>query len=140
MREVADIRLHGTTGEQPLQRFQREQLTLKAVVGRPPYVQVRELRRKVHTDLCIEVDTNHYSVPWRYIGEEVLVRVQAGELRILYAGLEIARHAESGQRRARIIDRRHYLGLVLPSLRHPPGGGELVRSLADYAQAAGGEA
>jgi hypothetical protein len=37
MREIADRRVHGTTGEVPLERFQRDEaLALKGLDGRPP--------------------------------------------------------------------------------------------------------
>ena len=57
MREIADLRVHGTTGEAPLVRFQREEAAaLKAVDGRPPFRQVRDLVRRVQADCAIEVD------------------------------------------------------------------------------------
>ena len=72
MREIADRRIHGTTGERPIDRFAREEAAaLQPLEGRAPFVQLRELQRRVQTDLCVEVDTNHYSVPWRLIGEWV---------------------------------------------------------------------
>ena len=48
MREIADVRMHGTTGEAPLLRFQRDEAAaLKPLGGRPPFRQVRELERRV---------------------------------------------------------------------------------------------
>ncbi len=76
MRTVADVRVHGTTGEPPLERFQRaEAAALRPLRDRPPFHWTRELTRQVHADGCVEVDTNHYSVPWRLIGETVTVRI-----------------------------------------------------------------
>ena len=44
MREVADLRIHGTTGEPPIARFERDEATaLRPLDGRPPFRQVREL-------------------------------------------------------------------------------------------------
>ena len=66
MREVADTRVHGTTGEAPIARFEREEAAaLRPLAGRPPFRQLRELTRRVQNDGCVDVDTNHYSVPWR---------------------------------------------------------------------------
>ena len=74
MREVADTRVHGTTGEAPIARFEREERqALRPLNGRPPFRQLRELTRRVQNDACVDVDTNHYSVPWRLIGAEVTV-------------------------------------------------------------------
>ncbi|HOX60224.1 MAG TPA: IS21 family transposase [Verrucomicrobiota bacterium] len=137
MREIADGRIHGTTGERPIDRFERERGALSPLAGRAPFVQVRELVRKVHTDLCVEVDTNHYSVPWRYIGEEVSVRIDGSTLMVHHGGQEIARHAVATGRRARIIDKAHLSGVSSLHLERPVRG-ELERPLSDYASAAGG--
>jgi hypothetical protein len=113
MREVADVRVHGTTGEPPLARFERDEAAaLKPLPSKAPFLQVRELARRVHTDACIELDTNRYSVPWRLIGESVSVLVAERQVRVLYAGQEVACHAQSPLRRASVIDRRHLVGIV----------------------------
>jgi hypothetical protein len=137
MREIADQRIHGTTGERPCDRFQLEREALKPLGGRPPFVQVRELSRVVHNDLCVEVDTNHYSVPWRYIGEQVTVRIQDRILSVFYAGEQIAHHPILRGRRQRRVDPQHLQGL---STLKPvvPVVGQLQRSLAEYAAVAGG--
>ena len=151
MREVADVRVHGTTGESPLERFQREErAALRPLGGRAPWGQVRELVRRVHTDACVEVDTNRYSVPWRLIGERVTVVLAAAEVTILHAGQEVARHGELAARRASAIDRCHLLGVVgaaprregsVPGQQQPgqaPAPAELLRPLAEYEAAMGG--
>ncbi len=112
-REVADVRSHGTTGESPRERFQREERpALAPLNGRPPYAQVRQVRRSVSTEACVEVDTHRYSVPWRLIGEVVSVRIEGAQLSIHYAGQEVARHAVLEGTRRRAIDPAHFDGLV----------------------------
>ena len=154
MREVADVRVHGTTGEPPNERFERdERSTLRALNGRSPFLQVRELSRRVHTDSCIELDTNRYSVPWRLIGESVTVIVADRQVRVLYAADEVACHAQSAGRRMHIIDRSHLVGIVgahlvgvswlaranPPATSSPPGTpAELLRPLSEYETALGG--
>jgi transposase len=145
MREVADQRIHGTTGERPIERFRREEAAaLKPLAGRPPFVQAREVPRKVHTDLCVELDTNHYSVPWRLIGEEVTVLAGGGLVQVLHAGAEVARHAQASGRRQWIIDRRHFEGLagMCGSRTSPPmeplASSELQRPLSEYEAVTGG--
>jgi transposase len=148
MREVADQRVHGTTGEAPIVRFEREEATaLRPLDGRPPFRQVRELTRRVHNDGCVDVDTNHYSVPWTLIGASVSVVVSSGEVCIHHAGAEVARHGERRGRRERAVDRAHLRGIVMDD----PGtgqaedltpavlpGADLLRPLAEYEQVAGG--
>jgi transposase len=152
MREVADVRVHGTTGEAPIVRFAREEAAaLRPLGGRPPFRQVRELTRRVHNDGCVEVDTNHYSVPWRLIGASVSVVVSGSEVGIHHAGAEVARHDERHGRRERAIDRAHLHGIVAQrrDLQDQPGSrpaapdavlpsADLLRPLAEYEQAAGG--
>ncbi len=152
MREVADVRVHGTTGEAPIARFEREERqALRQLNGRPPFQQLRELSRRVQNDACVDVDTNHYSVPWRLIGAEVSVAVGSGQVRIHHAGAEIACHDRRLGRRERAVDRAHLHGIV-PRLRCPhgdaeadvavpslaPPGIELLRPLTEYEQVTGG--
>jgi hypothetical protein len=56
-RDVADVRVHGTTGEAPLARFRRaEAQALKLIAGMPPFHEARELIRRVQTDCAVEID------------------------------------------------------------------------------------
>ena len=147
MREVADKRVHGTTGEAPVVRFEREERQVRPLAGRPPFRQLRELTRRVQNDACVDVDTNHYSVPWKLIGAEVSVMVDGGQVRIHHAGIEVACHDKRLGRRERCVDRAHLHGIV-PCCPAPAGaadieatmlpGVELLRSLAEYEQVTGG--
>jgi len=135
MDQIADRRVVQELASTPLDRFEQEAACLKPLAGRPNFLQERELIRKVHPDLCVEVDTNHYSVPWKHIGSSVSVVLSKGQVLIRHAGKEIARHEQSPGREARIIDARHYQGLTLPAAPRVAVG-ELQRPLSDYAQAA----
>lgn len=150
MREVADLRVHGTTGEAPLLRFERDEAdALKPLPSLAPFLQVRELTRRVHTDACIELDTNRYSVPWRLIGEVVTVIVADRQVRVHYAGQEVACHAQSPLRRATVLERSHLAGIVgaehagvtwLNKVPPPPHAipAELLRPLEQYEAVMGG--
>jgi transposase len=144
LRTVADEREHGTTGEPPLERFQRaEAAALRPLNGRPPFHWTRELTRQVHADGGVEVDTHHYSVPWRLIGETVTVRIVDDRLRVTRAGREVAQHPVSTGRRQRVLDPAHLAGVVgapggaSPAATAPPPPA-LLRPLAEYAAVAGG--
>lgn len=68
-RDVADRRVHGTTGEAPMARFVRDEAAkLKPLQRCGPFLAARELSRRVGPDCAVELDTNAYSVPWRLIG------------------------------------------------------------------------
>jgi transposase len=145
MREIADVREHGTTGEAPRLRFERDEAAaLTPIDGRPPFRQVRELVRRVQADCAVELDGNSYSVPWRLIGESVQVVVADGRVRIRHAGQEVAAHAETTGRRQRIVDAAHFHGVAgaappvaaaEPSAATTPA---LLRPLAEYERVAGG--
>ena len=149
-REVADVRIHGTTGEVPIERFLRDEArALQPLAGRPPFQQSRELVRRVQADCCIEVDGNAYSVPWRLIGERVRVTVTAGEIRIAHGSHDVAAHALSSGRRSRVIDPAHFAGVAGAydrPVRAAPGTAPaaappapaLLRPLAEYEAAIGG--
>jgi transposase len=146
MREVADSRMHGTTGEAPIERFKaQEARALRPLEGRTTFQPIRECVRRVHADACIELETNRYSVPWRLIGETVSVLVDE-QIRIVYAGEEVAEHVRLiGQRRSS-IHREHLLGIVGNEPRPQPlteevrelTPSELQRPLQEYEALTGG--
>jgi transposase len=145
MREIADGRDHGTTGEPPIERFVRDEMAaLRPLNGRPPFRQLRELIRRVQADCSVEVDTNIYSVPWRLIGETVQVTVAGGRVLVRHAGKIVADHAESGGRRQRIIEAIHFDGvaghggLVRKEATPATPPADLLRPLAEYEQLVGG--
>jgi transposase len=134
-REIADQRIHGTTGERPLDRFLRDEAAaLRSLDDRPSFVAIRELSRRVQSDACVEVDTNAYSVPWRLIGETVRVEVTGDHVRVFYATAEVARHPYTIGRRQRILDRQHLAGIVGAAPRATPVRA-LLRPLSEYALA-----
>lgn len=149
MREVADVRVHGTTGDRPIDRFDRgERDALRSLQGRTPFLQVREVVRRVATDALVDIDTNRYSVPWRLLREDVTVQVVDGRVLVLHAGELVAEHVESRGRHQVVRDPRHFAGLVgaapmptdvveAPAVEKPVEDG-LLRSLDVYEQAVGG--
>jgi len=70
--ETANVRVHGTTGERPIDRLPREQL--RPVTGIPPYRPLILERRRVARDSYLSYAGNWYSVPAEYAGREVWVR------------------------------------------------------------------
>ena len=146
-RDIADQRVHGTTGEVPIERFRRAEATaLRPIAGVPPFAVSRELVRKVQADCAIEVDGNAYSVPWRLIGETVRVTVAGGELRVSHAGQEVAIHQCCAGRFERRVDPLHFAGVVgfrskaavpLSTAAAVPDP-ELLRPLLEYERLVGG--
>jgi len=139
---VADLRVHGTTHEVPLDRFGAERLS--TIVGRSPYHREHVRHRIVPPDALVAIDGSRYSVPVRYVGATVTIRELAGAYEIRVGDVVLARHPRLGRRRV-AMDPAHYAGLLRPpGLLPPPApprfdpgypadGDVTVRDLAVYA-------
>ncbi len=136
-REVADVRIHGTTHERPIDRFQREKGALQSLAGHPPYQHTRRVSRKVTGDCRIDLDANRYSVPYQLVGRTVEVEICGDELTVWHRGSVMARHPVATGRHHEVEDPRHTEGLVRRrAVTTPPC--ELQRPLGEYEAVAGG--
>ena len=148
MRDTADERVHGTTGEVPIERFRRAEAgALRSIVGMPSFATARELVRKVQADCVVEIDSNAYSVPWRLIGESVRVVIAGDTLRVNHAGREVALHQRRVGRFERVVDPRHFDGVVgfgakavldIAAAPETLSAAELLRPLVEYERLVGG--
>ncbi len=64
-------------------------------------------KAKVHPDYHVEVSRAYYSVPYRFIGERVDIRLTARALEIFHAGELIAAHPRAVERGKRLTRRAH---------------------------------
>ena len=90
--EVADVRVHGTTHERPIERFAREAGVLAHGAGQPSFLQAMVRERIVADDWLVAIDANRYSVPWRLIGRTVQVMRVGDRWHILHRGELVAEH------------------------------------------------
>ena len=113
-REIADVRIHGTTGEQPLVRFQRDEArALLALNGKPSYLAEQEFSRRVAKDCCVQVEGNWYSVPAALVGQNVMVQIRDQEVLIRQGSRIVARHTrQEANHRIRQVIAGHWAGLV----------------------------
>lgn len=119
--EVADERIHGTTHQKPKERFLEERL--QPVSGRVPYRIEQVILRQVPTDALVVYRTNRYSVPWGYVGQEVVLRECGERLKFYSNGVEIADHSLLGSRYQTHVVPAHYEGIQsLPRRANPPEG------------------
>lgn len=111
VREKADVRIHRETKERPLDRYQKEQPHLIPLPDHP-YDTAEVIYRCVSVEGCIVYCQNRYSVPWRYIGLTLPVRITDQEL-IVYGPQieEIARHP---------LFARHLIGQARLHQEHQP--------------------
>ena len=114
LNETANMRIHGTTGEQPKARYDRdERAKMKAYLS-PEYCQqnpsLPKHTRKVDKTGLISWKAIKYSVPLLWQQSKIGVTEEQGELLIidLASGDEIARHRLSYDKGAIIKNRDHY--------------------------------
>jgi hypothetical protein len=140
-RTVADLRVHGTTHERPIDRFARERLV--PLGSRPPYKYEQVKLRRVANDALVAVGAARYSVPVEYVGMVVAVNESATHYEMVYQGKVIAHHPKA-QRHSVVMEPAHYHGLLkmaerttcVDPPRFDPAFGQLgevmVRDLAQY--------
>ena len=142
MDEIADTRIHGTTGEPPLVRFEREEA--QALTSFEPgraFGVVLEHERVVNSEACVNFETNSYSVPWRLISARVVIRVDTNSLRVFADGECVAEHALLQGRHLRQIQQDHLEGMgrtphlasVVRADEDAVASSSLARPLSEYA-------
>lgn len=111
LNEVANVRLHRTTQEQPVKRWERERGLLQALPCREYDASILRIGRSTHQAL-VSFDGNVYTVPPAYAYKTVAIRADEREVWILSDSLEVARHRRSYDRGAVIEDPKHVAGIV----------------------------
>jgi hypothetical protein len=139
MRDISDVRLHGTTHERPIDRFQQEGSALKPIQNHPSYLRIRRFRRVVSSDFRVDVDTNRYSVPAHLVGRSVDVLIEADLLQVCFQGKVVAEHSVHPGRHQVVEDPGHVRDFLEKSqAKTAKESRGIQRSLKDYAAAAGG--
>ena len=91
--EVADVRIHGTTHQRPIDRFADEARALAPTAGHASFLQAMVRDRVVADDWLVSIDGNRYSVPFVLIGKTVQVVREGGSWVIRHRGAVVAEHA-----------------------------------------------
>lgn len=104
--QVANVRVHGSTRERPVDRLERERpLMLPLPSLRPePF---HAVSRKVGTDFCVALETNRYSVPPAHAGRPATIRVYDERLEVLIDGKVVAAHELCPERHQRRVLPEH---------------------------------
>lgn len=109
---VLNSRLHSTTQERPIDRFEHEQALLTQLPA-TRFISSRESFRHVSIDCLISFNGSRYSVPWQYAGKEVWLRLtrDLGLEIISQQGEVLARHAYNPKKGSINSLKEHYQGL-----------------------------
>jgi len=88
---TANVRIHGTLRERPVDRLARERPFLKPLPTKK-YETYQEFKRLVHRDFCVAINTNRYSVHPDLEGKQAFVRLFHDHLEIWIDNKLEARH------------------------------------------------
>lgn len=90
--EQAGQRIHGTTRQQPLRRFQETERALLITLPETAYEPASWHRLKLHKDGHVRLEHCFYSAPWTWIGEQLWVRASATKVDVFRDHQLVATH------------------------------------------------
>jgi transposase len=108
---VANLRVHETTRELPVDRFQKERSLLRRLPA-VPFDTDEVVPAVVSPHARIEFDGNRYSVPPQLARQPVMVRAGQRELRVLHQGRVAAQHIRCYERGQSIVLPDHRLAAL----------------------------
>jgi transposase len=114
--QVANVRLHETTRERPVDRFQSERSLLRPLPA-IPYDTDELVSAVVNTQARIQFDGNRYSTPPQLARQTVMIRASRDQVQVLHGGQVAAQHVRSYERRKLIVLPDHQLATLALSRR-----------------------
>ena len=110
---TANVRVHATTQQRPVDLWVVEQAHLQAVATRPAYRLTSRAVRTVSTECWVHYQGSRYSMPPAQVGRTVLVEVCAEQQRILMRADQVivADHPLATKRGSAVSDPAHLAAL-----------------------------
>lgn len=119
--EIAGTRIHGSTHKKPLVVFEEAEKQALRPLPLATFERIVWKKARVHQDTHVQFGKKLYSVPWRFIGKEVWLRVTKGTLLAFSEDTRIATHS------------RHFRGRRSTNPEHlPEHRRELAHRSEDY--------
>jgi len=103
---VADVRMHESTHQRPIDRFEEERAHLRRL-NPAGFDLARVCSVRATNRFRVALDSNHYSVPALYAGQRLTLKAYADRVCIYAADQLIARHPRSMDRHQNIEDPDH---------------------------------
>ena len=123
------MRIHETTRERPIDRFEQERSLLRPLPA-IPFDTDEVVPAVVSPHARIAFDGNRYSAPPQFVRRPVTIRANRDELRMLHEGQVVAQHVRCYQRGQLIVLPEHRLAaLTLRQRSRQHGAGTGVRRL-----------
>ena len=99
VQDIAGTRVHGTTGQRPLEVFTTEERAHLLPLPTKRYESVVWKKATVHADCHVHFERRLYSAPWRLINQEVWVRATPSSVAIYSRDdVRVATHARNGKK------------------------------------------
>jgi transposase len=141
---TAGKRVHGTTKEKPLERFEVERAALRPLPDRPYDLAVWK-RVKLHRDCHLVFEHGYYSAPFRLVGQKLWVRGGSREVQVFASDYQlVATHDRADRPGQRQTHPDHLPAHKVPGLmltreacqqqasKIGPATGEVVAGLLDH--------
>lgn len=90
--DYCNQRIHGTTKERPSVLFTTTEAKALKQLPEQEFVLGSIFLRKCHSDCHVTIDNNYYSVPYKYVGQNVEIELTALLVKIYAEGQQIALH------------------------------------------------
>jgi transposase len=100
--QVANVRLHESTRQRPVDRFEQERPLLRALPA-ISFDTDETVPAVVSPHARIEFDGNRYSAPPRFVRRPVAIRASRDLVRVLHEGQVVAQHVRSYERGQLIV-------------------------------------
>ena len=127
--EVANVRLHESTRERPIDRFEQERKLLRPLPA-IPFDTDEVVPAVVSPHARVAFDGNRYSAPPQFVRKPLCIRANRAELRLLHEGHVVAQHVRSYERGQLLVLPEHRLAAL--TLRQQPRQRALEQEFDDW--------
>jgi transposase len=110
--QVANCRIHGTTGKRPIDLFTLQEQSLLTPLPKSDYDTRLTLGVKSTSQSLVKFETNRYSVPFAYASRMLTLKADDHWVFLYDQEKLIAQHQRSHQNYQLVEDPRHYQGLL----------------------------
>ena len=104
---TAGQRVHGTTRQKPLERFESVERAVLLALPAQPYEPARWTQLKLQRDCYVTLEGAYYSAPYRYAGQRLAVRITARTVQLYAEHTLIATHSRAREAGTRVTNEAH---------------------------------